>query len=147
MNIKFLLLFLVSFILTSYGNTKAQTTVQDNSYMIEYNANSRGMFQQIIVTDSVISVQKDRSNEPIIKSCSKSNWDKLTALLEDLDMKTIPKLKAPTEARFYDGAAIATLKITYKGTDYETPGFDHGTPPKEIEPLVKEILSIAENIE
>jgi hypothetical protein len=40
-------------------------------------------------------------------------------------------LKIPTEKRFYDGAAIANLKIIYKGVN-ETPSFDHGSPPYEI---------------
>ena len=64
-----------------------------------------------------------------------------------MDIEQIPNLKAPTENRFFDGAAIANLKISYKGTIYESASFDHGNPPKEIEPLVKEILSISENIE
>jgi len=147
MNIKFVLLLFVSFSMKLCENTKTQTAEQDNSYMIEYTAHSRGMYEHITVSDSIISIQKDRDSKPVTKPYSKKDWEIITSILKNIDIKAVPKLKAPTEARFYDGAAIANLKITNNGTDYETPSFDHGSPPKEIEPLVKEILSIAENIE
>jgi hypothetical protein len=67
--------------------------------------------------------------------------------LKPVNVENIPNLKAPSEKRFYDGAAIATLSIVYNGETYTTPSFDHGNPPNEIAELVKEILSISENIE
>jgi hypothetical protein len=35
----------------------------------------------------------------------------------------------------------------YQGKEYQTQTFDHGNPFEEIQALVKEILSIAQNIE
>jgi hypothetical protein len=37
-----------------------------------------------------------------------------------VELDSLSKLKAPTEKRFYDGAAIANLKITFKDKTYET---------------------------
>jgi len=120
---------------------------QDNSYTIKYTATSRGIFQQVIVSDTIISFQKNRSSKPISKAFSKDDWKQLTTKIENIKLSNIAKLEPPSKAHQYDGAALANLKITYQGKDYQTQTFDHGNPPKEIALLVKEILSIAENIE
>ena len=60
-----------------------------------------------------------------------------------INLDEIQNLKSPTEKRFYDGAAIGTLRITYEGKLYETQAFDHGNPPLEIEKFVNKIVSFA----
>jgi heat shock protein HslJ len=112
-----------------------------------YSAHSRGTFFEITINDSIVSISKDRKGEPITKKCSKQEWNKLASLLNDIHLDSISGLKAPTEARFYDGASIGKLKIEMNNSTYESSSFDHGKPPKEIEALVKEILSLSENVE
>jgi len=112
-----------------------------------YSARSRGTFLEINVNDSIISLTKDRKATPTEKACDHEKWNKLILLTDNIDLDSISTLKSPTEARFYDGASIATLKIRSKNKVFESSSFDHGNPPKEIEALVKEILSLAENIE
>ncbi|MBJ6367588.1 META domain-containing protein [Snuella sedimenti] len=123
------------------------TKSQGNETVFNYSALSRGKFEDITISKSTISVKKDRNSKPIKKTCSKADWQKLISLLKDIPLDSLPKLKAPTEARFYDGAAIGKLKINYNNVSYESSNFDHGKPPKAIEVLVKEILSIGQNIE
>jgi len=121
---------------------------EDNkSVSFNYSAISRGRFLDITINDSVVSISKDRDSKPILKAITSENWIKLNSLLETINLDSISALKSPTEARFYDGASISTLKISKNGTVYESSSFDHGTPPQEIEALVKEILSLSENIE
>ncbi len=134
-------------ILLEASRQTAIKSTTDNNYTFEYSAISRGFYKLITITKKEITVINKRNSKPIIKICSDSNWENLINSLKTVDIKNIPNLKAPTENRFFDGAAIANLKITYNGTTYETASFDHGHPPKEIESLVKEILSISENIE
>jgi heat shock protein HslJ len=120
---------------------------QNYTVSIEYSAHSRGTFRHISINQKSISVENKRDSNPIIKTCSKTNWDKILKALKPVDIENTTNLKAPSEKRFYDGAAIANLKIMYNGKTYETPSFDHGNPPTEIAELVKEILSISENVE
>ncbi|OYX28587.1 MAG: hypothetical protein B7Z06_01125 [Flavobacteriales bacterium 32-35-8] len=121
---------------------------QDNkSVSFNYSALSRGRFLDITINDSIISISKNREVKPVSKAITSENWKKLNSLLESISLDSISTLKSPTEARFYDGASIGTLKISKNGTVYESSSFDHGTPPQEIEALVKEILSLSENIE
>lgn len=120
--------------------------LQDN-ITFEYTAISRGSYNRTVITHSTILVQKGHNSKAISKACSKDDWSKLMNLLNAINLKNISKLKAPTQARLYDGAAFAQLTITQANAAFETNSFDHGKPPKEIEALVKKILSLSENIE
>ena len=123
------------------------TEQEEESISFEYSAHSRGTFKHIIISKKQCSIQNYRGDTPLVEKSNQAHWNTLLKASKPIDIETIPNLKAPSEKRFYDGAAIASLKIIYKGKTYETPSFDHGNPPKEIAELVKEILSISENIE
>ena len=120
--------------------------VFDNSEL-EYTASSRGFFKQIIINKKTISTSNQIDSKLAIKNCNDDFWQKITENLKNISIETIPNLEAPSKAFLYDGAAFAKLKITHKGKLYESEPFDHGNPPKAIKNLVKEILSISENIE
>lgn len=134
-------------ILQLFSNGKIILTAIKEQIVFNYSAISRGRFLDINVNDSLISISKDRDSKPVSKNMTKDTWNQLNSLLKTINLDSISNLKSPTEARFYDGASIGTLKITKTGTIYESSTFDHGTPPKEIEALVKEILSLVENVE
>ncbi|WP_372756308.1 hypothetical protein [Mariniflexile sp.] len=141
---KFILIIL-SFL--TLNNGCAQENIDQDAISLEYSASSRGTFKNIKITKKNISYISARGNEPTITVCKKEDWSTLLKTLKDIDISNIPNLKAPSENRFFDGAAMANFKIIYQGKTYETPTFDHGNPPKEIAQLVKEMLSISENIE
>jgi hypothetical protein len=113
---------------------------------IEYEANTRGFYQKIIIQNQTISVSKDRKglDKPVETKISNADWKQLMSSLNAIRLEELPNLKAPTEKRFYDGAAIAGLKITSKDKTYETSSFDHGFPPAEIKKLVDKIVSFTE---
>jgi len=67
----------------------------------------------------------------------------IIAAFQEVSLEELPNLKSPTEKRFYDGAAVANLKITFKGKTYESVAFDHGNPPVEIEKLVTIVTDLA----
>ena len=140
-----ILIFLLSLVVFDKGCSESKTN-QDN-ISIEYSALSRGSYKLITVDKKAISVINQRGAEPTIKACSENNWNNLMDALKTVDIENLPNLKAPSEKRLFDGAAIANLTITYNGNTYKSSSFDHGNPPKEIQTVVKEILSISENIE
>jgi len=111
--------------------------------VIEYVANSRGFHQKIIIQNQTVSISKDRSGsvKPVATKISDADWKIIITEFQKINLEEIPNLKAPTEKRFYDGAPIANLKITFKGKTYETPAFDHGFPPAKIEKIVNKINS------
>nr|WP_315175462.1 hypothetical protein [uncultured Flavobacterium sp.] len=134
-------LFLSLFMISSCAcqkNTDMKTAV------IEYEAQTRGMYQKVLVENQTVFVAKNRDEKPVEVKISDEDWIVLTTEFEKLDLEAIPNLEAPTEKRFYDGAAIANLKIIYKGKTYETKAFDHGFPPSGIKKIVTKLVSFTQ---
>jgi len=136
------LLFLTIFLGKGCDSAKAQDI---ETAVIEYTANTRGFYQKITVKNQMVNVSKDRdgNDKPVPTKISDADWNDLVSCFKKVKVDSLAKLKAPTEKRFYDGAAIANLKITYKDTTYESASFDHGFPPKEIKKFVNRITSFA----
>ncbi len=134
------LLLLTIFIGTSCSSQK-QTDM--NSIQIEYSAVSRGLFKKIIVQNKTATVTNGRNTQAVEKKIDDAKWKQIVTEFSKVNLENIPNLKAPTEKRFYDGAAIGNLKITQNQKTYETKGFDNGFPPKEIEKLVNLLVDFA----
>ena len=113
------------------------------SIEIQYEALSRGFFENISISNAGISLRIDRNNEhQKLYKIAKQDWQICLNLLEKLNLDDLPKLKAPTSKRFYDGAAHALLSVEINGEKMTTPSFDHGYPPKAIKNLIEHILSL-----
>ena len=106
--------------------------------ILTYTAETRGYFMQIILANNTVSISKDRETRlPSVQvPLSKEQQKKVLSYLKAIDVANLAQLKAPTEKRFYDGAAIGNLSVSHNGETYGTSGFDHGNPPVEIEQLV-----------
>ena len=138
----FSFLFLTIFLWKGCDIARAQDL---QNVVIEYTANTRGFYQQITVKNQMLTVSKNRdgNDKLVAKKISDADWKELVDSFKTVELDSLPKLKAPTEKRFYDGAAIANLKITFKDKAYETTSFDHGFPPKKINKFVNTITSLA----
>lgn len=136
------MIFLTIFLGKSCSN-EAQNDIANAT--LQYTANTRGFSQKIVIINQKASVSSDRDGEksPEEITISDKDWKEIISYFEKIDLEKVPTLKDPTQKRFYDGAAIANLKIRYKDKNYETIDFDHGFPPAEIEKLVNKIVSLA----
>ncbi|MEC3906524.1 META domain-containing protein [Tamlana sp. 2201CG12-4] len=123
-----------------------KTMAPYESIIIDYTSSSRGSYQKIIVKKEGVSVSQKRGKVSPFKKHEASDWNKLLKNLQAIDLDTIPNLVAPSKDFQFDGAAISKLKIILNNKTFETPSFDHGNPPKAIASLVKDILSMAENM-
>ena len=119
------------------------TIVKMKDIEIQYEANTRGFYNKLVLNNVTISSTNDRDGKenPIVQKVSEVDLNALIQELNKVDLENLPNLKAPTEKRFYDGAAIANSKIIYKGNTYQTTDFDHGFPPMEIKRVV-EIMNL-----
>ena len=81
-------------------------------------------------------------DKPQKQAISDADWKALVDAFSKIKPERLPELVPPTEKRFYDGAAIAKLKITHNKMAYETTDFDHGEPPAEIRELVNRVLAL-----
>jgi hypothetical protein len=141
---KTVLALVATVILGSTCSDKNQSDLENT--VIEYSANTRGFYQKITVANHKVSISKDRNGteKPTATAISDADWKKLVTDFQTIQLDDLATLKAPSEKRFHDGAAIANLKIVHKEKTYQSTSFDHGTPPKEIEKLVNKINALAE---
>lgn len=137
------LLSVLLFVLGSCNSLKngVWTSVEMKDIEIQYEANTRGFYNKLILKNATISSTNDREGKenPIVQKVSEVDRNALIQELNNVDLENLSNLKAPTEKRFYDGAAIANLKITYKGKIYQSSDFDHGFPPMQIKRVVEMI--------
>lgn len=134
------LLLLTLFIATGCCSQKK---VDMKSTQIEYSALSRGYYKLITVQNKTVSVVKERNAEAVQSTIDDAKWNKIVDAFSKVNLESLSALKAPTDKRTYDGAAIGSLKIVKDGKTYETPGFDNGFPPKEIEKLVNLLVDFS----
>lgn len=121
----------------------SQKKADMKSTQIEYSAMSRGYYKSIVVQNKSVSVIKERNAEAVKSNIDDAKWNKIVDAYSKVNLESLSSLKAPTDKRTYDGAAIGNLKITKDGKTYETPGFDNGFPPKEIEKLVNLLVDFS----
>ncbi|HNP33806.1 MAG TPA: hypothetical protein PKN96_10985 [Flavobacterium sp.] len=142
----FSLIFLTLFLGKSCSN-EAQNDITNS--VIQYTANSRGMHLKIIVVNQKATISQGRGTDNPSESVniSDADWKELVTEFSKINLDEVPNLKDPTQKRFYDGAAIANLKIRYQDKNYETVAFDHGFPPAAIEKFVNKIVSLAKKEE
>jgi len=136
------LLLLALFLGKSCGPT---TGHEMTTTVIEYTAHSRGYHLKVVLSNQKALVSQGIAPENPTRelAISDADWKELITYFEAVKLEELSTLKDPTQKRFYDGAAIAHLKIKYKETTYETVDFDHGFPPLEIEKLVHKIVALA----
>lgn len=138
---KTLTFLFLSFMMIKGCSQESKTDLTNST--IEYTANTRGFFQKITIKNQQATISSDRSNPNQGNTISINN-DDWNALIEDfkaIDLNKLNTYEGPTQKRFHDGAPFANLKITYKDSIYESAGFDHGNPPKEIEKLVQKVTA------
>jgi len=128
---------------------ESQTKNDLKTAVLEYTANTRGFYQKITIQDQTVSVSKDRNgiDKAVATKISDKDWKELAGYFETIEMDSLATLKAPTEKRFHDGAAIADLKVTFKDKTYQTTSFDHGYPPEAIKKIVDKINTFAKKIQ
>ena len=131
---------------TEIVNNEQTTKLQQEDVTIEYTAMSRGVYKEVQVKNAMFTVKNGRDAKAISKPCSEEQWNDMMTELKSIDVASLEKLEAPTQKRFYDGAAIANFKVTIKDKTYQTPDFDDGIPPKEIKVICDKILEISNSI-
>ncbi len=118
---------------------------QVNTDLYEYTANTRGFYRKITIQDQTATIDTDRNGvqKPTVLKITDADWNELHGYFKAIDLEKLATFQAPTEKRFYDGAAIGDLKVICMKKEYKSVSFDDGFPPIEIEKFVNKINSFA----
>jgi hypothetical protein len=126
----------------------AQTCGQEKDLKaatLTYTATTRGRYQKIEVKNdkATIWASHDKTVAPEVVNLSAAQQQNLVDAFNKVDLDSLPNLKAPSDKRFYDGAAIGQLTVVYKEKTYESAAFDDGNPPAAIADLVGGMTALA----
>lgn len=133
---------------TSVATTENSSKMMQDDTKISYEATTRGFYEKIWVAKDSITITADRNQKILMHyPTPEKDWNELTTLLKDVDIKDMPNLESPTKMRQYDGAAFATLAVTKDKMETKSNSFDHGHPPAAIEAVVNKVLSMKEMYE
>lgn len=133
--------FFISFFLLSCASKSTQNRQES---IISYEATARGFYMKIEILGSIMKLNRDRNREAVVMVLNDVDVKSLDELFQKINLKELKSYKAPTEKRFYDGAAIANFNVTYQGQFFKTKDFDHGNPPLELKELINKIVSLTE---
>lgn len=110
-----------------------------NNYKIEYKAQTRGALYEILVEDNLLSFKSYNDSKTIV--LTEEQVKALTNEINNINLKDINDLEAPTTKRFTDGVMIAYFKINRAENSYKSSEFDHEYPPKELQTLFNILIS------
>ncbi len=117
-----------------------------NEFAFEYEAVTRGFYQKIKVNKETLVFSEDRiEKKSSTVKLNNKQWKKMLELVNEIKLKNLSSLKAPSEKRKFDGAAHSKLKVLYKDDLYQSSSFDHGNPPIEIKGLVEYIIKLSQS--
>ncbi|MDD3004283.1 hypothetical protein [Flavobacterium sp.] len=140
---KKIIFFVFSIVMVSSCGPKMTQEVKEST--ITYQALSRGFYLNVEIQGKKMQIIRERDTPGKSYTLSNADFNALSKLYLKVTLKELQYYKAPTEKRFYDGAAIANLSVNYQGQVYNSQGFDHGNPPKEIADFINKIVSFTEN--
>jgi hypothetical protein len=131
----------------SKKEAKDDRAVGSDLELVVYEAYTRGSFLRVEADDQEIRYYKSRNDAtPTSQTLNASEWAALYQNVAALDLPTLPTLAAPSNRRASDGALAAQIKITNKNGEYASIIFDHKNPPKALEPLANQLLSMIEGL-
>ena len=108
---------------------------------VEYSTSSLSGFEKIVLTTK--RFERSSSSRVAAKG-GLSTTDRVTRdrLLLDIDLSSLGDLPVPSKRHQFDGAQVASLKITTEHQVYASPSFDHDNPPIALRPLIDFILAL-----
>jgi len=141
---KIISIFLLTIVLAQACNQEKDL----KDAVLTYTATSRGQYKKIEIQNDKATIwhSPDKTLPPAQMTLTAEHQKALVAAFNAVDLENLPNLKAPSERRFHDGAAIGNFTIVYKGKTYESQPFDDGNPPAEIAALVNEATSFAREV-
>lgn len=140
-------IILLTFFLGKGCSNEAQNDI--SKAVLQYEAHTRGYHLKVVISNQMATISQARTPDSPSEQIkiSDKDWKELIGFFEKINLEELPNLKDPSQKRFYDGAAIAQLKVRYQDTNYETNAFDHKNPPDEIQKLVDKIVSMVKPLE
>lgn len=136
--------FIVLFACNSQKKASETKVKEDTNYTFTYTKKSRGNYTTTTVSTEGATVINALTQEKKNITVPPNAWENLIAAVKQIDLSEINTFEAPTQNRYTDRAAMATLTITHQDNTYTSVEFDHGNPPTQLRDIVSKIVALTE---
>ena len=133
------------FVLILAGSCPQKTEV---SLSITYKAATRGANFECVINQRHLETRSVGLDKKVgERILTPQEWKDITETINQIWLQDIPDLRPPSNNSTLDRDLIASLKIVKDNQIYESPSFDAGNPPIELQPLINKIQALAETVE
>lgn len=140
---KFILILVI--IAGSLKTCKPPSANQEEVVAVEYRAHTRGYSYKVEINqDQLIRFQNGSSDSLTLNS---AQWRRVQQIAREIDLSQLSDLETETSGQALDRNAIVVLTIYTEDKDFESPQFDHGSPPKALKKLVDAVMELAQKLE
>jgi hypothetical protein len=110
-----------------------------------YKSGTRGSHLELVITkDSLILNQTGFKNYVLKKQLNEDEWNSLSEIIKEIDLKKMNGFNAPTDGRKTDRAWHSSITVKTDKAEYSSQAFDNTDAPKELSKLMEQIKSLAE---
>lgn len=147
---KFNLKIISFFCLLLMFNACMSPIILNNKNLSAVSLETSGRSGHSIITISDSSISNLSTNQsgvleniPInIKVNSKAAWKEINRIISNIDLNRFENFEAPTQERFYDGAAMTMISLDFEGQLMNSQSFDQANPPAELKELYDYLVSL-----
>lgn len=141
LHIKLILLFLFFATFSTFAQVQKKKVMLKK---IEFVSATRGYQESVVIDRNRMEVKQsgDIPRDEKIK-VSNADWKVFCNIMQQIDLKKISKLKAPSVQSHVDAACASHFTITTSKGKYDSVGFDNYNAPNELMPLVKKVVASA----
>lgn len=108
---------------------------------IEFISTTRGSQEFITVNhNKIVRTKKGIENSTQTIKITPKQWQQFRYVVQQIDLKNIANLPAPSSASHYDGAKASNFVITAHKKSYQSSTFDNYDSPTVLKPLMNKIL-------
>lgn len=148
MNISLKWLFILLWATLANTGCYGQKLRPESDFKIIYKAQTRGSNLEYTVDNkSIIAVSNGVEGKNGITFLKSDDKEAIVDLIGAIELDNMKNLIPQSQNYSVDRALIANVLIITNGKEYESSPFDHGKPPKELKPLIDQMLALVETVE
>ena len=142
--VRLILLFLFFATFSSFAQVQNRKVLLKK---IEFVSATRGYQESVVINKNSILVKQSGAAPRDEKlKISNADWKIFRNIVQQIDVKKMSNLKAPSTQSHVDAARASHFSITTSKGKFDSVGFDNYDAPNELMSLVKKVVATAKLI-
>ncbi len=141
LHIKLILLFLFFATFSTFAQVQKKKVMLKK---IEFVSATRGYQESVVIEKKTMEIKQSGATPRDEKvKIRNADWKVFCNIVQQVDLKKMDKLKAPSEKSHVDAARASHFSITTSKGKFDSVGFDNYDAPNELMPLLKRLVASA----